>query len=44
MNAIKSGETEEAVRLVIEHLNHIENTLDLSIGEEQEVDLDEIFG
>lgn len=44
VNAIKSGETEEAVRLVIEHLNHIENTLDLSIGEEQEVDLDEIFG
>ncbi|MBD1553406.1 GntR family transcriptional regulator [Pseudomonas typographi] len=44
IKAIEQGQGENAVDLVIAHLNHIEETLDLSVSEEQEVDLEEIFG
>lgn len=44
VKAIEAGDADTAVTLVIEHLTHIENTLDLSVGDEQEVDLEEIFG
>jgi DNA-binding GntR family transcriptional regulator len=42
--AIEKRDADLAVSLLISHLDHIEATLDLSVGEEQEVDLHEIFG
>ncbi|NMY93151.1 GntR family transcriptional regulator [Pseudomonas psychrotolerans] len=44
IEAIGKRDADQAVDLLITHLDHIEKTLDLSVGEEQEVDLHEIFG
>ena len=44
IEAIEKRDADQAVDLLITHLDHIEATLDLSVGEEQEVDLHEIFG
>lgn len=44
VKAIEEGNADQAVSLMLTHLTHIENTLDLSVGDEQDVDLEEIFG
>lgn len=44
VKAIETGDADGAVNLVMAHLTHIENTLDLSLGSDEEVDLEDIFG
>ncbi|MEI2352690.1 hypothetical protein V7R93_25985 [Klebsiella pneumoniae] len=41
---MEKRQEEEAISLMLDHLNHIEAMLDLSPGEDSEVDLEEIFG
>ncbi|WP_312711586.1 FCD domain-containing protein, partial [Stenotrophomonas sp.] len=42
--AMEEGNIEKAIALMIGHLDHIEATLDLSLPEDTEVDLEAIFG
>jgi len=44
VQAMEKRQEEEAISLMLDHLNHIEAMLDLSPGEDSEVDLEEIFG
>jgi DNA-binding GntR family transcriptional regulator len=44
VEAMEQGRVDEAIRLMLGHLDHIEATLDLSLEEETEVDLQAIFG
>lgn len=44
IKAIERREVDEAIGLMLAHLDHIEETLDLTVEEEQEVDLEAIFG
>ncbi|MBD1597150.1 FCD domain-containing protein [Pseudomonas typographi] len=44
IQAMEQGQVDEAVRLMLGHLDHIEATLDLSLEEDTEVDLEHIFG
>lgn len=44
IHAMEQGLIEEAIRLMFSHLAHIEATLDLSVEDDPEVDLEEIFG
>lgn len=43
VEALEQGNEEQAIGLMIAHLDHIEATLDLSIDDEVDVDLDAIF-
>lgn len=42
--AMEAGNVDSAIALMLGHLDHIEATLDLSLPEDTEVDLDAIFG
>lgn len=44
IQSIERREVDEAIGLMLAHLDHIEETLDLTVEEEQEVDLEAIFG
>ena len=42
--AMQEGDADKAIELMVGHLDHIEATLDLSLPEDSEVDLEAIFG
>lgn len=44
VDALEQDNEEEAIRLMISHLDHIEATLDLSVDDDTDVDLEAIFG
>ncbi|WP_407310252.1 GntR family transcriptional regulator [Pseudomonas sp. nanlin1] len=44
IHAMEQGQVDEAIRLMLGHLDHIEATLDLCVEEDPEVDLEAIFG
>ncbi|MFK3704916.1 GntR family transcriptional regulator [Klebsiella sp. NPDC088457] len=44
IQAMELRQEEQAINLMLSHLDHIEATLDLSIDEDIEIDLEEIFG
>jgi hypothetical protein len=41
---MEQGQVEQAIGLMLAHLDHIEATLDLSVEDDAEVDLEAIFG
>jgi DNA-binding GntR family transcriptional regulator len=44
VQAMEQGQLEQAIGLMLAHLDHIEATLDLSVEDDAEVDLEAIFG
>lgn len=44
IQAMEQAQVDEAIQLMLGHLDHIEATLDLSVEEDTEVDLEDIFG
>lgn len=44
VQAMEQGQVEQAISLMLAHLDHIEATLDLSVEDDADVDLEAIFG